>query len=487
MPNPGRASAAYCFYKDSVLLMVNRTLHAPLSALLVSAALLPCAAKADSQTEELQQQLQALKAEVSRLEARVNAAEQQAHSAQAAAPVVHETVVTPTQVVRSGRGVSVDAGAPQEPATAADANPSSAAPDYQYRVVNSAGNSLIFSGDVELNINANSNAETGNLVFGNEDVSHHRDRHHYGQDGRIMFEAAGTRTHGDKFASFRIQPLMDTSGSVGLDDAWFAFGQRNGWSARIGRYEAYDLFPVGADTFLGYSGDTANNLYKDGAGYSYQAKEGRGRAGSAGQMMVSRQFGDVYFETSSVVGDRSELFDNGYTGSKTYHGVAIDNDRSKSTVLLRPVLAWQFAPKWRIAGGVEKNMVRDAIVDVKGNDISDRTGYATTLGYSDQDLQLNFNVAYLDALDEKDVSAGANMVYNGLGLGYIHSYNDIDWSEKDPDGSKYHINTLYTSYQFSNVFDIDRFNMLVGTYYSRFSANTQDDAYGVRLRFKYFL
>ena len=468
--------------------MVNRTFYGPLSALLAGAALIPFSAHADTNAELLQQ-LQALKAEVSRLEARVTVAEQQAHEAHTTSPAAPDSAVaaTPTQAVRAGQGVSVDAGTPQEPATAVDANPSSAAPEHQYRVVNSHGNALIFSGDVELNINANSDADTGNLVFGNDDINHHRDHHHFGQDGRIMFEAAGTRTHGDKFASFRIQPLMDTSGSVGLDDAWFAFGQRNGWSARVGRYEAYDLFPVGADTFLGYSGDTANNLYKDGAGYSYQAKEGRGRAGSAGQMMVSRQFGNVYFETSSVVGDRTDLFDTGYTGSKTYHGVALDTDRSKSTVLLRPVLAWQFAPKWRVAGGVEKNLVHDAIVDTRGNDVSDRTGYATTLGYSDQDLQLNFNVAYLDALDENDLSVGANMVYSGLGLGYIHSYNDIDWSKDDPDGSKYHIDTLYTSYQFSNVFDIDRFNMLVGTYYSRFSAQTHDDAYGVRLRFKYFL
>ena len=468
--------------------MVNRTFCGSLGALLASAAFIPCSVQAAT-NEELQQQLQALKAEVSRLESRVSVAEQQAREARANTPAViaPQAAVTPTQLARSGATASVDAGAPQEPATAADANPSSAAPSQQYRVVNSNGNALVFSGDVELNINANSDADTGNLVFGNDDIDHHRDHHHFGQDGRIMFEAAGSRTHGDKFASFRIQPLMDTSGTVGLDDAWFAFGQRNGWSARVGRYEAYDLFPVGADTFLGYSGDSANNLYKDGAGYSYQAKEGRGRAGSAGQMMVSRQFGDLYFETSSVVGDRTDLFDNGYSGSKTYHGVAIDTDRSKSTVLLRPVLAWQFAPKWRVAGGVEKNLVHDAIVDTRGNDISDRTGYATTLGYSGQDLQLNFNLAYLDALDEKDFSVGTNMVYNGLGLGYIHSYNDIDWSKDDPDGSKYHIDTLYTSYQFSNVFDIERFNMLVGTYYSRFSAQSHDDAYGVRLRFKYFL
>ena len=473
--------------------MINKTPAALFwRSLFVSAALVPRLAYADTTNAETLRQLEALNAEVARLKARVEAAEKCAAAAQQPPPAAELLPATPSQSVNAGRAVSVDAGAPHEVASAADANPSSALPDYQYRVINSRGNALIFSGDVELNINANSNTDRGNLLFGNSDFGNgdtqrHRDRHHFGQTGRIMLEAAGTRTYDHQFASFRFQPLMDTSGSVNVDDAWFAFGDRNGWSARIGRYEAYDLFPVGADTFLAYGGDTANNLYKDGAGYSYQAKEGRGRAGSAGQMMVSRQFGELYVETSSVVGDRTELFDYGYTGRQTYHGVPIDTHRSKSTVLLRPVVAWQFAPRWRIAGGVERNIARDAIVDERGNDISARTGYATTLGYSGDDLMVNVNLAYLNALDEKDMSAGANVVYSGIGVGYIHSYNHIDWSKDVAEGSKYRTDTLYSSYQFSNVLNIDRFNLLVGSYYSLFNAQSRHDAYGVRLRFKYFL
>lgn len=460
---------------------------------LVGAALVPNAAWASSSSDaETLKQLQAMKAEIARLEARVAAAEERAKEAERPAPPPQ----TLTQQLRSQTLTSVDAGVPQETATSVDAHPSSAAPGHQYNLVNKQGNQLTFSGDVEFNVNASSDNKKGDLVFGNSagGSGSHIDRNRYSQTGRVMLEVAGERSKNDNYASFRIQPLLDTEGTVNLDDAWFAFGQKNGWSARVGRYEAYDLFPTGADTFLGYSGNSSNELYSDGAGYSYQAKEGRGRASKAGQMMVSRQFGPVYFETSTVVGDRTELFG----GPGTYHGVTLDPGSSKSTFIVRPVLAWQFAPNWKVAAGVEHNVLKNSVVDKLGNDIGQRTGYSTTLGYSTDDLQVNFNLAHLDAYKEKDSSIGTNMTWKGLGLGYIYSENDIksayNSSTTDPSGwaaatppGKYHMDTFYTSYQFSNVLDIERFNVLLGGFYSRFDAHDRDNIYGGRVRFKYFL
>lgn len=449
---------------------------------IMGAALMPGAAWASTDSEALKQ-LQQLKAEIARLEARVTAAEQRAQQAERSAPVAPPQ--TPTQQLRSQAVVSVDAGVPQETAPVTDVTPSSSAPGHQYNLASVQGDKITFSGDVEFNLNATSDAKQGNLVFGNSANAYGKDRNRYSQTGRVMFEVAGERSRGDNFASFRIQPLMDTSGTVNLDDAWFAFGKKDGWSARVGRYEAYDLFPTGADTFLGYSGGSSNELYSDGAGYSYQAKEGRGRASKAGQMMVSRQFGPVYFETSTVIGDRTELFAN------TYHGLAIDTANSKSAFIVRPLLAWQFTPSWKIAAGMETNLLNDSVVDVNGNDIGKRTGYSTTLGYSNDDLQMNFNLAHLDAYKEKDSSAGANMTWQNFGLGYIYSQNDIKSAYANGTAiaapGKYHLDTVYASYQFSNVLDIDRFNILLGGFYSRFDAHDRDNVYGGRVRFKYFL
>ncbi|WP_036826823.1 carbohydrate porin, partial [Photobacterium sanctipauli] len=86
--------------------------------------------------------------------------------------------------------------------------------------------------------------------------------------------------------------------------------------------------------FLEYSGDTSNELYTDGSAYVYQMKEARGR-GSDGQIMYSQQFGNLYVELGSMIGDRSNLF-NGGIGSQ-YHGKTID--ASKDAFLIRPVVA----------------------------------------------------------------------------------------------------------------------------------------------------
>jgi hypothetical protein len=70
-------------------------------------------------------------------------------------------------------------------------------------------------------------------------------------------------------------------GKMNLDDAVFFFGQQDDWKIKIGRFEAYDMFPLNQDTFIEYSGNTANDLYSDGYGYIYMMKEGRGAAAAA--------------------------------------------------------------------------------------------------------------------------------------------------------------------------------------------------------------
>lgn len=34
----------------------------------------------------------------------------------------------------------------------------------------------------------------------------------------------------------------------------------NDWKIKVGRFEAYDMFPLNQDTFIEYSGNTANDL-----------------------------------------------------------------------------------------------------------------------------------------------------------------------------------------------------------------------------------
>lgn len=85
----------------------------------------------------------------------------------------------------------------------------------------------------------------------------------------------------DQFAGFSVQPLVNVSGNLSADDAAFFFGQEKNWKIKVGRFEAYDMFPLNQDTFIQYSGNTSNDLYSDGFGYIYMMKEGRGAAAVA--------------------------------------------------------------------------------------------------------------------------------------------------------------------------------------------------------------
>lgn len=248
------------------------------------------------------------------------------------------------------------------------------------------------------------------------------------------------------------------------------------------------MFPVGLDVFLEYSGDTANDLYHDGAAYAYQMKEARGR-GSDGQLMYYQSFGDLYFELGAMLGDRSDLF-SGDNGSKYYHGRRIDE--VKDSFLIRPVLAYQIG-QFKLAASLETNLVSDAIVDEDGVDISDRMGYGLTANWANDTTSINLNAAYLDAVDETNLSVGLNAVWRGFGLGYIYSHDTYDsegWAEGTAD-----VSTIYTSYTFEDVLRIEDFSILLGAFYTSVSNDldeksidaefNEDDDMGARVRFYY--
>lgn len=151
-------------------------------------------------------------------------------------------------------------------------------------------------------------------------------------------------------------------------------GQENDWKIKIGRFEAYDMFPLNQDTFIEYSGNTANDLYSDGYGYIYMMKEGRGRSSSGGNFLLSKTLDNWYFEVNTLVEDGSSLFVD-----RNYHGNALDNQ--KNVAYVRPVVAWR-SGAWSVAAALESNLVNNAYgyQDSRGRwvDQSSRTGYSMT-------------------------------------------------------------------------------------------------------------
>ncbi len=366
---------------------------------------------------------------------------------------------------------------------------------------------LKFYGDVEFNMDGAS--RTGSLT--SVKTTAHKDwapgdKERWDINGRILLGFDGLHKDANgNFSGFSVQPLVDMAGKMNIDDAVFFFGQEDNWKIKIGRFEAYDMFPLNQDTFIEYSGNTANDLYSDGYGYIYMMKEGRGRSSDGGNFLLSKNLDNWYFEVNTLVEDGSPLFVN-----QNYHGNSLDN--RKNVVYVRPVAAWR-SGAWSIATALENNLVNNAYgyQNQKGRwlDQSNRTGYGMTLSWNTlktdpQDgAVVNVSTAYLDATDEKDFSAGINALWHRVELGYIYAHNNIDQfnmadvsAECDGDCAvlapgNYDIHTIHTSWQLPDIMGMPNFNIYLGAYASWLDSSATktgnpDDRYGARVRFKYF-
>lgn len=174
-----------------------------------------------------------------------------------------------------------------------------------------------FYGDVEFNMDAAS--KTGSLTSVKQSANSDwapGDKERWDINGRILLGFDGYRKMDNgNFAGFSVQPLGDLAGQMYLDDAVFFFGTENDWEIKVGRFEAYDMFPLNQDTFVEYSGNTADDLYSDGYGYIYMLKEGRGRTDSGGNFLMNKTLDNWYFELNTLFKDGSDLYVD-----QRYHG-----------------------------------------------------------------------------------------------------------------------------------------------------------------------
>lgn len=437
----------------------------------------------------------ALEQRLNQLEQRLQMAEQRAASAEAE---IKQLKATPAPMPAQTAPVIVKSEQPLN-------NPSSnSAPQL---TLNGYGDLKIY-GDVEFNMDAASRSAglTSLRNSANNDwASGNNER--WDINGRLLLGFDGyRRMDNGNFAGFSAQPLADLTGSMNLDDAVFFFGHENDWKIKVGRFEAYDMFPLNQDTFVEYSGNTANDLYDDGYGYIYMMKEGRGRSDAGGSFLMSKNIDSWYFELNTLLEDGSSLFVD-----KSYHGRELKND--KNVAYLRPVIAWS-QDAFSVAAAMETNVVNNAygFRDANGQwvDQSDRTGYGLTMTWNgqkndpDDGIVANLNTAYLDATDETDFTAGINALWRRFELGYIYAHNDIDRFDASAfrtcdndcwitDPGTYDIHTVHSSYQFPNVMGMPNFNIYLGAYASWVNADAKnnggsnnDARYGGRLRFKYY-
>lgn len=285
-------------------------------------------------------------------------------------------------------------------------------------------------GDVEFNIDGAS--RTGQLTsVRTSDNKNWKsgNNERWDVNGRLLIGLDGYRRNDNgQFSGFSVQPTADLNGSMNLDDAAFFFGEEKDWMAKIGRFEAYDMFPLNQDTFIEYSGNTANDLYADGYGYVYMMKEGRGRSDSGGNIMLNKNIGNWYFELNTLLENGSALF-----ADQNYHGNELEND--KNVAYLRPIIAWK-GDAFSVAAAMETNVVNNAYGYTNDKnefvDQSKRNGYGLTMTWDGQKADpengviANLSTAYMDASDEKDFTVGANALWKNFELGYIYAHNKIE-------------------------------------------------------------
>ena len=431
-----------------------------------------------------------LEKRLAKLEQRLQAAEERADKAEA------EIVKIRTPPVAEKKPTFIPV--PEEP-------PVSQAASSPLMLTNNNAQ-LKFYGDVEFNFDGAS--RTGSLT--SVKTSEERNwapgnRERWDINGRILLGFDGIQHAANgKYAGITVQPLANINGKMNLDDAAFYFGQENNWRIKAGRFEAYDMFPLNQDTFIEYSGNTANDLYSDGYGYIYMMKEARGRSDSGGNLLFSKMLDNWYFELNTLVEDGSSLYVD-----KRYHGNTLENQ--KNVAYLRPVVAWS-SGAYSVAAAMETNLVNNAYgdKDEKGHwhDRSDRTGYGITLSWNtlkndpEDGMVVNLNSAMLDASEEKDFSAGINALWHRVELGYIYAHNKISVfnltgldNECGSDCAilapgNYDIHTLHASWQLPDILNMPNFNIYLGTYASWLETTVEQSShyqprYGARLRFKY--
>ncbi|HHG8772708.1 TPA: carbohydrate porin [Raoultella planticola] len=436
---------------------------------------------------------QTLEQRLEQLEARLAAAESRASWAEIQVQQLKAEQAQESKAVKATQeSVTVKSETPEE-----ETRKNSRSPEL---TLSGYGDLKIY-GDVEFNVDAESHR--GLLAMTNADIGSDPTYDKWDLNGRILLGFDGLRkTSSGRFAGFSVQPLADMTGSMNLDDAVFFFGQENDWQIKVGRFEAYDMFPLNQDTFVEHSGNTANDLYSDGHGYIYMMKEGRGRSDAGGNFLLSKQMDNWYFELNTLLEDGTSLYDD-----SGYHGR--DMEQKKNVAYLRPVVSWA-KDEFSVAAAVEANVVSNAYGyrDAAGHfvDQSDRTGYGLTMTWNglqsdpDNGVVVNLNSAYMDASNEKDFTAGVNALWQRFELGYIYAHNKINdyagvicdsgcWIK---DEGTYNIHTFHASYQIPNVMNMQNFNIYLGAYYSildsddKLSQGDDDDRYGARVRFKYF-
>lgn len=265
------------------------------------------------------------------------------------------------------------------------------------------------------------------------------------QGGRVELNVAG-KVSNSYFVAGRASFLAKKDGSVATDDMWVQFGSDRA-DLKLGRFEAFNLFPLGRDTLV------------DNVATVYQANTLRGRFGN-------NTVGNGIFHAAGTF--------------KAGNGLAVElgvvETRDGATVKgLRPVISYTTGP-FSAAVGIEAIQY----AEVAGSRPSE-TGIGITAKYNFGSFALNGNFASVkDVAGLKQTSYGLVLSENAFGGGLLHSNNDTGGGV---DGK---VTTAYVTYSMP-LLDIQGATITPALSYSTGSGaySGLNDSTGLRVRINY--
>ena len=349
--------------------------------------------------------------------------------------------------------------------------------------------SLTIGGDAEINFDVVKNHK-GAGITGPDETNTQTELN---DDSRIkMMVMWNTTCSTGNFLMAKIEPLIRTNATVGVDDAYFMFGTEGMWEFQIGRYEAMNLFPLGKDVVLDY----ANGSDGLGSGiYYYMAKEGRGRAGQAGQARIAAKADNWSAEISTIYGKTSEVLEStqNYIDQSIFDEIP-ELKSDNNSFMIRPAINFMSETGGlSLSFGGEFEVNDDSVTLTATNEtlnLSDRYGLAATATFMSDAMIWNTSVAYQHAKHYmKAYTVNTNITLGAFGIGASYANNDFV-NKKGPTFDKANSYAVYTAYTLP-IFDFDEATVTFALSYSDTKngfgiKDNNEETTAFRIRFNYY-
>ena len=347
--------------------------------------------------------------------------------------------------------------------------------------------------DVEINFDVNrlKNRTEGNNIPADDSIR-------IGDDSRLLVAGQwrASQENGN-FVTAVGEALLQTTGNLAMDDAFFAFGNKDNWFLQIGRFEAMDLFPLGKD--VAYSpaigSDYVNDVYDTNKLYVYTGAEARGRGESnSGQARAQAEIAGFTAEVSTTFGQTNFSEDNSGTDF---------NGQQDNSFMIRPAVSFATDDGFLnvTLGGEWEARKSSLVVDQRANGdnihSSDRYGLAATTTMQLGPLAWHVSGAYQN-IDKfrKAYSVNSNVEFLeqwGAGFTYARNNYHSDYKNEITDYKNPNGYVVYGAYTMP-LLGFDNAEVTFGLSYAQTSNRIEDGARSTdkdndlmfRTRFNYY-